>query len=764
MSLKLDEWMKAADGGGVKDFDTSENKALYSSATETSSFTSIDSNSLEGSISNATGSHVVDLLPLNKSGELGWCRWMSNVFENYTISSIVPSCRSLSISLERAVTVKFREREVIFKSLTSTIFFGLFIGFLAYGTGDFGIYCVSLSGMPYASSFNMVAILFLLISVLFSMQILNIHIVCKKLEIFRFEQRKRCVSMFEFWLATLVTETCTGLVYGLVYSNIVYFLVRLAAGWGKYVFFMELLSMTVMMAVSMAVAFAAVFRVEFLIRDIYLAWFFLMVMMSGYPIHIPYFFEWVQRLSVLNPLKWAYEGSFVWKFENYVDGSTFMTTYGFNQFDKNTIFEVLPHYITLFITIFFIALSPRLNFLTRKSGKHERRRMSTHSTENIVVIAPKHINYDNGDVRNNPMLVQGTQASVDSHHGMGDESSGRDDHNMPHRAVKYFRSPSSRGRIHVLPTVFHKNTSISSKREGTENAPRSSGTSEEIETARGPTVTFDNLFYVIKSEGRVKEALSTSWSRLLSIWRGNSGARYKAGGESLKHGSFGNGSSREVLPTIEYEDEDIVDLGIFTAMGGSTTAATNINPSRNSKFEDPLISSKMTETEARNRDQSKRYVLRNASGKCEWGKLTFIMGHDDSGKSTLLHLLAGMHVPSSTVATAGSIAYDGIPIVGFNEPRRVDGLRKDTNVNSDSNAARSIVDAEVPFGSSVTPVSATKSGDSDEDTALLADNRKRTYRPGYVCGVDEHLDFLTVGKCNFGVNIEPLFYDDLLLN
>jgi hypothetical protein len=269
---------------------------------------------------------------------------------------------------------------------------------------------------------------------------------------------------------------------------------------------------------------------------------------------------------------------------------------------------------------------------------------------------------------------------------------------------------------------------------------------DDAETARGPTVTFDNLFYIIKSEGRVKEALSASWNRLMSIWRGNSGARYKGGG-SAKHNSFGNG--REVMPTIDFEDDDVVDLGISTAVGGAST--TN----RGSKFEDPLLANKKTETEARNRDESKRYVLRNASGKCEWGKLTFIMGHDDSGKSTLLHLLAGMHVPSPTVVTAGSIAYDDIPIVGFNELRRGDNLRKERGPDTDS---RSLVDAEIPFGATEAPrvdqsASATApGGDADESTGLLADRRKRTYRPGYVCGVDEHLDFLTVGKQIFNIH------------
>lgn len=238
------------------------------------------------------------------------------------------------IILERSMHVKLREKEVIIKTLVSTIVTAVVVGGLAFGTGSYGYYCLDLLTMPYPETFNMIAILFLLTSVLFSMQILNIHIVCQKLQLFRYEQSKNCCSVFSFWFATIVSECLFGIGYFLIYSSIIYFMVNLAAGLDKYLFFISLHAVVTILAVVTALAFAAFFRKEFLIRDCYLIWFFLMTMFSGYPVHIPYFFIWAQKLAVLNPLKWAYQGTFVWKFENYVDNDRLLTTYGFNNWDK----------------------------------------------------------------------------------------------------------------------------------------------------------------------------------------------------------------------------------------------------------------------------------------------------------------------------------------------------------------------------------------------------------------------------------------------
>lgn len=257
-------------------------------------------------------------------------------FSNYRdVNVFFPTSLAMFyIILERAIKVKLGEKEVIVKTLVSTIVTSAVVGLLAYGTGSYGKYCLGLLGMPYAETFNMIAVLFLLTSVLFSMQILSIHIVCQKLQIYRYEQRKGYCSLLSFWFATICAECLFGLIYFIIYSSIIYFMTSLASGYSKFLFFVALHSVITVVAVTTALAFAAFFRKEFLIRDMYLCWFFLMTMFSGYPVHIPYFFLWAQRMSILNPLKWAYQGTFVWKFENYEDHDQLLSTYGFNNWDK----------------------------------------------------------------------------------------------------------------------------------------------------------------------------------------------------------------------------------------------------------------------------------------------------------------------------------------------------------------------------------------------------------------------------------------------
>ena len=530
------------------------------------------------------------------------------VFCNYlNISVFLPnSVAEFYITVERAIVVKCREKEVIIKNLVSLIFTALLVGVLGYGTGDYGIYCQNLLTMPYAETFNCIAILFLMTSVLFSIQILNIHIVCQKLQIYRYERARKCCSLFSFWFATLLAEISFGLVYFLIYSCMVYFMTEMAAGYTKFLFFIALHAVITTVAVTTALAFAAFFRTEFVIRDAYLVWFFLMVMFSGYPVHIPYFFIWAQKLSILNPLKWAYQGTFVWKFENYVDHEGLLTTYGFNNFDKYGLsilclkdlmplltflfyrfdtFPILYRYISVSIAIFTLCLLPPLSLLRRRDVSDSKGLVVNDTASTVVT------------------MVEGND--VLSNTGVSKDGNG-------------FRSPSSRGAVLIPPAVFHRNTSITQNKSQSKSLTGNNlnceigtvslkaplltdienglidhksvaiGHNAVSEPLRGPTIQFDHLSYTIEENTLTGGCISSFLSK----------------------------------------SKDVLNNGMDAFMSTMRGEGLESDNRRNSYSVKRALQSETTISVSSSNGKA---ILNDISGHCDWGKLTFIMGKKDSG-------------------------------------------------------------------------------------------------------------------------------------
>jgi ABC-type multidrug transport system ATPase subunit len=265
---------------------------------------------------------------------------------------------------ERAFVTKFKETDVIKKGWVSNIIIALLIGYFGYNTGDFGDFAKSLF-LPYNEALNCASLLFIVTAFLIVQQVSNVHTICQKLRVFRYEQKANCCPMAGMWIATLASEYFSGMFFSLVFSTILFFLTSLNELDQMSFFIRVVLEMT-FVGVTVATALAGIFRTEIVVRDVFLLYLFANIMLSGFPFQLTSMTQEASDLSAINPLRWCYEALMTWKFEDYVDGEAFLTPYGFENFDKNKVFRILFNFIIFNTFIFMMTLTPPPNSLERK--------------------------------------------------------------------------------------------------------------------------------------------------------------------------------------------------------------------------------------------------------------------------------------------------------------------------------------------------------------------------------------------------------------
>jgi ABC-type multidrug transport system ATPase subunit len=265
----------------------------------------------------------------------------------------------------RALLVKFRETEVLKKSFIASIFLGLFFGYFLWNMADVD-YCLSLLGIPYDEVTNIGSCLLLFISVLFALQVLNVHIICQKLQVFRYERSAQCASTFGFWLTLLCTEIPFTLFFGAIFSNISYFMSNMNHGLENYLFYEAIHGLISTIGLTSAVMFATILRREIVVRDLFLFCLMMNVLTSGFLFQQPNMQDLVVQLSQINPFRWAYEGVMVWKFKDLPDGEAFLETYNFQNFQKEHALAILANFIIFDIVMIFLGLLPFPNLLSRE--------------------------------------------------------------------------------------------------------------------------------------------------------------------------------------------------------------------------------------------------------------------------------------------------------------------------------------------------------------------------------------------------------------
>jgi len=413
----------------------------------------------------------------------------------------------------RAIYVKICEKEVLIRSLQSSLLLGLILGYFCWGKGQDFDYCMNMMDAAYLQVMTITSHLWVVPSAVFSMQVINIHLICQKILLYRDEHAVNCCPTSIFWLATLLSEIPFSIAFTLIISNLFYFMAKLNTGIYEYLYFVATMSLTSAIGITSAILFASVIQREFIVRDFFMYCTFMMTLMSGYLFKYDLMTESSVYFTKINPLRWTFEALMYWKYKTYPDGLAYLERYSIENFDPYMVYVILGNFLIFSTSCILVSLWWRWPNTLRRKVSPESGRTSS--------------------------LLSDTRSSS------GDEY------------ITRFLSSTT-----MPPTIFRRVTSVSSSHSyGLLTSVGVANVEEKASLRAGPTVVFQDICCVIK--GR------------------------KDSGENILH-----------------------------AM----------------------------------------------SGKCDWGRLTVIMGAEKSGKSSLLHILAGEMVSTSNYSVYGDILYDNKPI------------------------------------------------------------------------------------------------------
>lgn len=279
--------------------------------------------------------------------------------------------RRVYVALERAMLTKFSEYAVLQKSVTTAIVPALFMGYFVYGQGDIDKYTMGMFNFPYPEVTNVASNMFIANAFSFVTQVLNVHIICQKMKVFRSEQRTDIMTGVVFFASTFLTEALFTIFFTSVFSTIVFYMMAIGSGAVRLQYYLMVQSLTALYSMLTCLLLAAVFVKEFIVRDIFLLGFFLMVMISGFTFTLNVLRDEMVTLSEFNPLRWSFQALMHWKFSGYEDGPAYLSTYEFQNFDHQEIFSIFRNFFCFTIGLMGIAIIDKPMILRRRSAEEQ---------------------------------------------------------------------------------------------------------------------------------------------------------------------------------------------------------------------------------------------------------------------------------------------------------------------------------------------------------------------------------------------------------
>jgi ABC-type multidrug transport system ATPase subunit len=270
--------------------------------------------------------------------------------------------------MKRSIYTKFRDFENIKSCISTCLFVGLICGYLQYDQGSYGHFTLALVGFPYANTANIAGLMFFITAFTWAFPFLSVHVICQKLQLYRYELNSRCCTTFAMVLGTIVSEIPFSIAYIFIFANLIYWMSDFGKGASNYWFFVEILCLHGIVGTMGAYLYGAIFRKELLVRDLFILTVSIVALISGFPFQLTSMTDYLASASVVNPWRWCFESLMSYKFLQYDDGVQWLTPYGFQNFDHNFGKHIMGNFILITGTIMLIFLTKEPIVLKRKKA------------------------------------------------------------------------------------------------------------------------------------------------------------------------------------------------------------------------------------------------------------------------------------------------------------------------------------------------------------------------------------------------------------
>lgn len=212
--------------------------------------------------------------------------------------------RRFMVVLRRSIVTKFKDIRSLRAYFMAAFVLSSFIGYLQYGQGDYGNYCVTIIGVPYQNTTNVGSLIFFISLFTQAFFFVDAHVYCQKLQLFRYEQATGCGNALSFFFSTALSEAPFVLLFGFCFGNVLFNMAKLYGPTDDYGYFISVVIMSCLVGASTAVMFCALFKKELAVRDMFFLSLAIVVLLSGFPFTQPNMPNYIITFSQVIPTRY----------------------------------------------------------------------------------------------------------------------------------------------------------------------------------------------------------------------------------------------------------------------------------------------------------------------------------------------------------------------------------------------------------------------------------------------------------------------------